>query len=69
MKKIDLNKNYNFDLVNFYYDNNYLGIELFFIREGLLFGRHNEIISSLGDISNEITEYLIKFYDKCKYSK
>lgn len=63
-QKIDLNKNYNFDLVNFYYDNNYLGIELFFIREGLLFGRHNEIIFSLGDISNEITEYLIKFYDK-----
>lgn len=63
-QKIDLNKNYNFDLVNFYYDNNYLSIELFFIREGLLFGRHSEIITSLGDISNEITEYLIKFYDK-----
>ncbi len=63
-QKIDLNKNYNFDLVNFYYDNNYLGIELFFIREGLLFGRHNEIITSLGDISNEVTEYLVRFYDK-----
>lgn len=63
-QKIDLNKNYNFDLVNFYYDNNYLGIELFFIREGLLFGRHNEIITSIGDLSNEITEYLVKFYDK-----
>lgn len=63
-QKIDLNKNYNFDLVNFYYDNNYLGIELFFIREGLLFGRHNEIVASIGDVSNEITEYLIKFYDK-----
>lgn len=63
-QKIDLNKNYNFDLVNFYYDNNYLSVEMFFIREGLLFGRHNEIITSLGDHSNEITEYLIKFYDK-----
>ena len=63
-QKIDLNKNYNFDLVNFYYENNYLSIELFFIRQGLLFGRHNEIISSLGDIQEEITEYLIKFYDK-----
>ena len=63
-QKIDLNNNYNFDLVNFYYDNNYLGIELFFIRQGLLFGRHNEIISSMGDFDNEITEYLIKFYDK-----
>ena len=63
-QKIDLNNNYNFDIVNFYYDNNYLGIELFFIRQGLLFGRHNEIISSMGDFDNEITEYLIKFYDK-----
>ena len=63
-QKIDLNKNYNFDLINYYYENNYLSIEIFFIREGLLFGRHNEIISSLGDINNEVTEYLIKFYDK-----
>ena len=55
-QKIDLNNNYNFDLVNYYYDNNYLAIELFFIRDGLLFGRHNEIISSLGDIKEEIVE-------------
>ena len=63
-QKIDLNDNYNFDLVNYYYDNNYLSIEIFFIRNGLLFGRHNEIISSLEDSSNEVEEYLIKFYDK-----
>ncbi len=63
-QKIDLNNNYNFDLINYYYENNYLGIEIFFIRDGLLFGRHNEIISSIGDISEEVTEYLIKFYDK-----
>ena len=51
-------------MINYYSDNNYLSIEVFFIRDGLLFGRHNEIISSLGDFNNEITEYLIKFYDK-----
>ena len=63
-QKIDLNKNYQFDLVNYYSDNNYTSIEIFFIRDGLLFGRHNEIISSLGDIPSEVEEYLIKFYDK-----
>lgn len=63
-QKIDLNKKYDFDMVNYYADNNYLSIEIFFIRDGLLFGRHNEIISSLGDYSNEVVEYLIKFYDK-----
>ena len=63
-QKIDLNNNSSFDLVNYYYDNNYLCIELFFIRNGLLFGRHNDIITSLGDINEEVVEYLIKFYDK-----
>ena len=63
-QKIDLNNTYNFDLVNYFYENNYLSIEIFFIRDGLLFGRHNEIISSLGDTSNEVIEYLIKFYEK-----
>ena len=63
-QKIDLNKKYDFDMINYYSDNNYLSVEIFFIRDGLLFGRHNEIISSLGDVSNEVIEYLIKFYDK-----
>ena len=63
-QKIDLNTKANFDLINYYYENNYLAIEIFFIRDGLLFGSHNEIISSLGEIEDEVLEYLIKFYEK-----
>lgn len=63
-QKIDLNKNYNFDLVNFHHDKNYLSIEIFFIREGLLFGRHNEIIQTIGIPEEEVIEYLVKFYEK-----
>ncbi len=63
-QKIDLNKDYNFDLINYYNDNNYISIEIFFIRDGLLFGRHNEILSSIGDTENEVVEYIIKFYEK-----
>ena len=63
-QKIDLNKNYNFDLINYYKDKNYLSIEIFFIREGLLFGRHNEIIQTVTEPTEEVMEYLIKFYDK-----
>ena len=51
-QKIDLNKNYNFDLVNFYSNNNFLSIEIFFIRDGLLFGRHNEIIPIISTNNN-----------------
>ncbi len=63
-QKIDLNNNESFDLVNYYQDKNYLSIEIFFIRDGLLFGRHNEIIQTLGNTSDEVLEYLVKFYDK-----
>ena len=63
-QKIDLNKNYNFDLFNYYQEDNYLSISVFFIREGLLFGKHSEIITSLDDISEDMLEYIIKFYEK-----
>ena len=63
-QKIDLNKGYQFDLINYYQDENYLSVEIFFIRDGLLFGRHNEIIQTMIDPEEEVVEYLIKFYDK-----
>ena len=63
-QKIDLNNNDSFDLINYYTDKNYLSIEIFFIRDGLLFGRHNDIITTLGNCEDEVVEYLIKFYDK-----
>ena len=63
-QKIDLNKNFNFDLINFYYDNNFLSIEIFFVRDGLLFGRHNEIIPIISTPEEDALEYIIKFYEK-----
>ncbi len=63
-QKIDLNNNYNFDLVNYYVDKNYLSIHVFFIRNGLLVGRNKDIISSDLDICEQVVEYIIKFYEK-----
>ena len=63
-QKIDLGKDSNFDIVNYYTDNNYLSIQIFFIRNGLLYGREKEIIKTLDDPLEETLEYIIKFYDK-----
>ncbi len=63
-QKIDLNRNYNFDLFAYYEDKNFLSIQCFFIREGLLFGRHSDIIATLDDSKEEMMEYIIKFYEK-----
>ncbi len=63
-QKIDLNKNYNFDVFGFYQDHNYLSIVTFYIREGLLFGKHSDIFTTVEDASEELVRYIIEFYDK-----
>lgn len=62
-QKIDLNDNYNFDLFHYFQDENYLSVQLFFVRGGLLVGRHEEILSAL-NLEEELVEYIIKFYEK-----
>ena len=63
-QRIDLNKNYNFDLFGYYNDKNYLSIQVFFIRDGILFGHHSDIFTYYGDVSESVIEYIIKYYEK-----
>ena len=63
-QRIDLNHNYNFDLFGYYNEKNYLSIQVFFIRDGILFGHHSDIFNYVGDVEESITEYIIKYYDK-----
>ena len=63
-QKIDLNRSFSFDLFAYYKDNNYMSCEVFFIRDGILFGHHNDIFSVIGlDDETEFTEYIIKYYE------
>ncbi len=63
-QRIDLNKNYNFDLFGYFNDNNYLSVQVFFIRDGILFGHHSDIFNFVGDVKEAVIEYIIKFYEK-----
>ena len=63
-QKIDLKKNYNFDIFNYTVVDNYLSITVFFIREGVLFGRHHETLQTLDNVVDDMEEYIIKFYEK-----
>ena len=63
-QKIDLNRKYNFDLFAYYKNNNYLSVQVFFIRDGLLFGRHKDMFTIVDDEHEELIEYIIKFYEK-----
>ncbi len=63
-QRIDLNRKDSFDLVGYYNDDNYLSIQIFFIRDGILFGHHQDIVNIAGDLEDNIIEYIIKYYDK-----
>ena len=62
-QKIVLNRDYNFDLFNCYQNNNYLSIQVFYIRGGTLFGRSGRIINTLANMEDAFMEYIIKFYE------
>ena len=63
-QKIDLNNREDFDMINFYYENNYLSVVIFFIRGGLLFGRDYKIFEYYDDAIESVFEYIIKFYER-----
>ncbi len=62
-QKIDMNRKYNFDLFTYYKNNNYLSVQVFFIRDGILFGRHQDIFTTI-DEHDDLVEYIVKFYEK-----
>ncbi len=61
---IDLNRNYNLDVFGYYQNNNYLSVFILFIRKGILFGHHKEIVNIIDEKEEEIIEYIIKYYEK-----
>ena len=61
---IVLNKDINLDLFNYYEEENYLSIQVFFIRSGTLFGRSKKILNYTGDVEETFIEYIIRFYER-----
>ena len=63
-QRIDLNRRDSFDLFGYHLIDNYLSIQVFFIRDGILFGHHSDIVNTYGDVEEDLLEYIIKYYDK-----
>lgn len=68
-QKIVMNNDNNFDLFNCYQKNNYLSIQIFFVRNGVLFGREKKIINTVALKEEALLEFIIKFYDKNLFPK
>ena len=63
-QKIEINDDLARDVFGYYADNNYLSICIFFIRSSKIQGHHHVIIPLIDNISEELTRYIAKFYEK-----
>lgn len=68
-QKVELHDLINRDIFGYYLNNGYISAQIFFIRNGKLVGGHNDIFPIVGELKDEIDEYLIKFYSRHEIPK
>lgn len=63
-QKVDLDDRVNIDVVGYYSKDNYISIQILFIRGGKLLDRNRNIFPIVGDEEEELSNYLLNFYSK-----
>lgn len=63
-QKVDLSDNINIDVVGYYTKDNYISIQILFIRGGKLLDRNRNIFPMVGDEMDELSNYISNFYSK-----
>ena len=68
-QKVELQDLINRDVVGYYLVNGYISTQIFFIRSGKLVGGHTDIFPIVGDLRDEIENYIVKFYARHEMPK
>jgi len=63
-QKVELNDGINRDIFNYYYENGYISIVVFFLRNGKLVGNKKNIFPLIDDIKETLEFYIVNFYVK-----
>ena len=63
-QKVELDDNYDRDVIGFYEEDNYLSINILFIRGGKLLDKKSNIFPMIDTLSEEVNSYISNFYDK-----
>lgn len=66
---VDLSDLINRDVFGFYYKNNYLSVNVFYLRNGKLVGHKNEIFNISADMIDEAEYYIASFYTRHEIPK
>lgn len=65
-QKVELHDYVNRDIINYYFENGFISIEIFFIRNGKLVGQKNSIMPVNDDYIDDIESFIALFYTKAE---
>ena len=63
-QKVELDDNYDRDIIGYFEKDNYLSINILFIRGGKLLDKKSNIFPMIGEVDEEVNNYVSNFYDK-----
>lgn len=63
-QKVELDDNYDRDIIGYYEENGYLSINVLFIRGGKLLDKKSNLFPMVGSLDEEVNNYISNFYDK-----
>ena len=65
-QKVELDDNYDRDIIGYYQEKGYLSMQILFIRGGKLLDQKQDLFPMIDTLEEEIMTYISKFYDKHK---
>lgn len=63
-EKVEINDALERDIFGYYFDKGYLSVQVFFIRNGKIVGKHSKIILTIEEVDEEFNRYIADFYSK-----
>ena len=63
-EKVEINDAIERDVFGYYFHKGHLSVQVFFIRNGKIVGKHNKIIPTIEEYSEELNRYIADFYSK-----
>ncbi len=68
-QKVELHDLTSRDIVGAFSDNNYISIQIFFLRNGKLVGGKTDIFPIISDYNEDLEYYIVKFYNRHEIPK
>ena len=62
-QKVEISDALDRDIFGYYFDKGYLSIQVFFLRNGKIVGKHSKIIPTIEEYTEELNRYIATFYE------